>query len=179
MTSPTTPFECPICDGGTVRLAKIPYAIEFRGKEYVVPEADVMVCDKCGEVFFAAGQSDALQRRASDMARRDMGLLTGAEISAFRKENGLTQAQFERALGAPPKSLARWEIGTVLQSHTVDTFLRVLMAHPALLAELLEPTRAPSASTVPADRHTNYSQPPRPQPKKRRTYACPQLALAA
>ena len=55
----------------------------------------------------------------------------------FRKSLRLTQAQLERAMGIPPKTLARWEIGTVLQSCAADRFLRVLMAHPELVAELL------------------------------------------
>ena len=129
-------FRCPACDRGTVRETTTAYGVEFRGKAYVVPDAEVMACSHCEEIFFGPGQSDALQRRASDLAREDMGLLTGAEIAEFRKQHGLTQAQFERVLGAPAKSVARWEIGSVLQSRTVDTFLRVLMNHPALLEEL-------------------------------------------
>lgn len=136
MTIATGTFSCPFCDGGTVAKTQAPYRVEFRGKEYLVPDADVMACDHCGEVLFAPGQSDAFQRRAADIAREDMGLVTGAQIAAFRKRNGLTQAALERALGAPPKSVARWEIGSVLQSRTVDTFLRLLMSHPELLKEL-------------------------------------------
>ena len=136
MTIATGTFDCPFCDGGTDAKTQAPYQVEFRGKEYLVPDADVMACDHCGEVFFAPGQSDALQRRASDMAREDMGLVTGAQIAAFRKKHGLTQAVLERAIGAPPKSVARWEIGSVLQSRTVDTFLRLLISHPELLEEL-------------------------------------------
>lgn len=42
-------------------------------------------------------------------------------------------------MGVPPNTVARWEIGCVLQSCAADRFLRVLIAHPALLAELLDP----------------------------------------
>ena len=66
-----------------------------------------------------------------------MGLLTGGEITDFRKTLGLTQAQLEKTLGVPAKTVARWEIGTVLQSCAADRFVRVLMAHPELVAELL------------------------------------------
>jgi putative zinc finger/helix-turn-helix YgiT family protein len=96
-----------------------------------------MRCDSCGEVFFAPGQSDALQRAASDVARAEMGLVTGAEIARFRASRGLTQAQLEAALDVPAKTVARWEIGSVLQSRAADRFLRVLRAHPELVGELL------------------------------------------
>ena len=138
MNRKVAPFKCPYCDTGIMRPAKVPYEMTFRGKSYTIPDADVMACDKCGEFVFAPGQSDALQRRASDLARKDMGLLTGAEIAAFRKQHGLTQSELERVLGAPRKSVARWEIGSVLQSKTVDTFLRLLMTRPDLLYDLLE-----------------------------------------
>ena len=135
-------IECPMCESGIVRPAKTPYKVQFRNRQITIPDADVMACGSCGEVFFASGQSDALQRRAADALRAEMGLLSGARMAAFRKEHGLTQAQFERALGAPPKSIARWEISCVFQSGTVDTFLRVLIAHPALLEELMQPARS-------------------------------------
>lgn len=178
MSCSLPPFRCPMCDRGTVSAGKVPYAVTFRGKDYQIPDADVMACSECGEVFFAPGQSDALQRRASDLARQDMGLLTGAEIAAFRKGQGLTQAQFERALKAPPKTVARWEIGTVLQPHAVNTFLRVLIAHPELLAELLED----AGETVPASpthRYAGYARVDGQELIGRRTCERPELALAA
>jgi putative zinc finger/helix-turn-helix YgiT family protein len=134
----TSQFACPVCATGTVLCARIPYDVAFRGRDYQVPSAEVMLCDSCAEVFFAPGQSDALQRIASDIARVDMGLVPGAEIVQFRKALGLTQAELEEAIGVPAKTVARWEIGSVLQSRAADRFLRLLMAHPALVAELLE-----------------------------------------
>jgi putative zinc finger/helix-turn-helix YgiT family protein len=122
--------------------------VSFRDQAYTVPEVEALHCDSCGEVFFAPGQSDALQRAASDLARRAMGLVTGAEIAGFRTSQGLTQAEFEAALGVPPKTVARWEIGSVLQSRAADRFLRVLIAHPALVKEL--PTLADSGLSAAA-----------------------------
>jgi len=129
-------FRCPACGTGTVREARVPYTVKFRGSEYEVEDAEVMLCSDCEEIYFAPGQSDALQRRAADKAREDMGLLTGHEIAAFRRTQGLTQAELEGALGVPPKTVARWEIGTVLQSRCPDTFLRLLMRHSELIDEL-------------------------------------------
>jgi putative zinc finger/helix-turn-helix YgiT family protein len=131
------PFECPVCLKGTVRNACIPLDVPIRDRQYTVPDASVMQCDSCDEIFFAPGQSDAVQRKAADAVRPELGLLTGKTIADFRTSLGLTQAQLEKAMAVPPKTVARWEIGSVLQSCAADRFLRVLMAHPELVAELL------------------------------------------
>jgi putative zinc finger/helix-turn-helix YgiT family protein len=131
------PFKCPICLRGTVRDACVALDVPIRERVYSVPDADAMRCDACGELFFAPGQGDALQRKAADTARPQLGLLTGKAIADFRTSLGLTQAQLEKAMAVPPKTVARWEIGSVLQSCAADRFLRVLMAHPELVAELL------------------------------------------
>ncbi len=134
-------FACPVCAAGSVRRARIPHDVAFRGRTYLVPSAEVMRCDSCAEVFFAPGQSDALQRIGSDIARAEMGLVPGAEIVQFRKALGLTQAELEAAMGVPAKTVARWEIGSVLQSRAADRFLEMLMSHPGLVEELLERER--------------------------------------
>ena len=131
------PFGCPSCLEGTVRDARVALDVPIRERVYNVPDAEAMQCDVCGEVFFAPGQGDALQRKAADAARPEIGLVTGKEIADFRKSLGLTQARLEAAMAVPPKTVARWEIGSVLQSCAADRFLRVLMAHPELVAELL------------------------------------------
>ena len=136
-TNNVLPFKCPMCQEGVVQQACISLDVPIRDRPYTVVDAEVMQCTACGEVFFAPGQGDALQRKAADMARPGLGLLTGKEIADFRKSLGLTQAQLERALAVPPKTVARWEIGSVIQSCAADRFLRVLIAHPELVTELL------------------------------------------
>ena len=126
--------------------ACIPYDVTIRDRVYTVLDAEVMQCDSCGDIFFAPGQGDALQRKAADAARPELGLLTGWEIADFRKSLSLTQAELERAMGVPPKTVARWEIGSVLQSRAADRFLKVLITHPALVAELLAAEEVSSGS---------------------------------
>lgn len=133
------PFHCPVCESGMVADARAPYDVTFRDRVYTVPDAEVMQCGSCGEVFLAPGQSDTLQRIAADAVRTEMGLLTGKEMADFRKSHGLTQAELEKVMGVPEKTVARWEVGSVLQSRAADRFLRVLMAHPSLIPELLDP----------------------------------------
>lgn len=86
-------------------------------------------CDACDEEWFAPGQMDAVMRRASDRIREEEGLLKPDEIRAIRERYGLSQAKFERLLGAGQKTVIRWEKGTVFQSKTTDSLLRLLAAN--------------------------------------------------
>jgi putative zinc finger/helix-turn-helix YgiT family protein len=154
------PFECPACLKGMVRCVSIPYDVTIRERVHTVPDAEVMQCETCGEIFFAPGQSDALQRKAADAVRPELGLLTGKEMADFRRSLGLTQAQLERTMGVPEKTVARWEVGCVIQSRAADRFLRVLMAHPELVAELAEakPPTAEDAEPAASDRHVKAAE---------------------
>ncbi|MDZ4168886.1 MAG: type II toxin-antitoxin system MqsA family antitoxin, partial [Coriobacteriia bacterium] len=47
----------------------------------------------------------------------------------------LTQSDLARLLGVTTKAVGRWESGLVRQNRTADTLLRLLAAHPELVAE--------------------------------------------
>ena len=48
---------------------------------------------------------------------------------------GLSQADLEKTLGIGPKTVVRWEKGTVRQSRAADLLLRILAAHPRHVLE--------------------------------------------
>jgi HTH-type transcriptional regulator / antitoxin MqsA len=98
-------------------------------------------CPACGETFYAGGTGDDTLRRATAAIRAEDGLLPPDEIIAIRRRYGLTQAQMERLIGAGAKTVVRWERGTVPQSRTADTLLRVLREHPDVVAWLAEQPR--------------------------------------
>jgi HTH-type transcriptional regulator/antitoxin MqsA len=52
------------------------------------------------------------------------------EIRDLRKRLGLTQHAFEKLLGVGPKTVLRWEKGTVFQNRSTDSLLRVIDAVP-------------------------------------------------
>ncbi|HEX8674618.1 MAG TPA: type II TA system antitoxin MqsA family protein, partial [Longimicrobium sp.] len=106
------------------------------GEREVSVESEFMRCSGCGEAFFLPEQADALQRLAADQVRREDGLLATGEVKAFRERLRLSQAEFEQLLGTGPKTVVRWERGTVTQSSTADTLMRVLMKHPDALHDL-------------------------------------------
>jgi HTH-type transcriptional regulator/antitoxin MqsA len=119
---------CVIC-GGDVRQVQAAHEVRV-GQRTVTLESDHRQCVQCGERFFSPDQLDEIQKRAADTVRREEGLLFPWDIRGIRTRLGLTQAQFERLLGAGPKTVVRWEKGTVFQNGATDSLLRVLAALP-------------------------------------------------
>lgn len=98
------------------------------------------MCAVCGESFFDPEVADRLHRSAVVKLKRARGLLPGSEIKALRESLGLSQAAFERLIGAGPKTVVRWENDTVFQNKTADTLLRVLRDYPVVAADLMAKT---------------------------------------
>ncbi len=73
-------------------------------------------------------------------------------IVALREKYGLTQAGLERLIGAGEKTVVRWERGTVAQNQTADTLLRVLDAHPDVVAQLAKERGVELRKRAPARR---------------------------
>jgi len=62
--------------------------------------------------------------------RRREDLLSPAAVKAIRAKFSLTQAELENVLGVAPKTVVRWERGTVCQSRAIDQLLRIADAVP-------------------------------------------------
>jgi HTH-type transcriptional regulator/antitoxin MqsA len=136
--------------GGEARLITSPFEVHVGNRSATV-EAERMRCDACGAEFFLPGQMDAAQRLGAAKMRSAEGLLAPEEIKAFRETRGITQAQLERLLGVGPKTVVRWERGTVFQNPATDALLRVIRGVPAAgryLAEL-RGVDLPPAPTAP------------------------------
>jgi HTH-type transcriptional regulator/antitoxin MqsA len=101
-------------------------------------------CRRCGEVYLKLEGANAVQLEAARRLRQARGLLTPDEIRAIRGSLGLSQAGLERLLGTGPKTVVRWEKGTVFQSATADRLMRLLAARPELVP-LLEPDETDSS----------------------------------
>ncbi len=127
---------CPEC-GGAVSRGQ--HSIDMHiGRRTVSITGSFERCNgECREVYFAPGEMDAAMRRASEAIRLEEGLLLPDEIKAFRKRVGLTQPQMEDLIGAGPKTVVRWEKGTVIQNGATDTLLRLLRDVPEALRHKL------------------------------------------
>lgn len=68
--------------------------------------------------------------------RAHAGLLTPAEIRGIREKYDLSQTDLEKALGFGPKTVVRWERGSVCQSSAANNLLVVARDFPAVFADL-------------------------------------------
>lgn len=131
------PFEtCPIC-GGRVEVRTADREIHV-GKRTARLQIEAATCVDCGEYFVSPNEMDEVQIRASELIRKEEGLLFPERIARIRKKLGLSQSQFERLLGVGPKTVVRWERGTVFQNSATDNLLRVLDSVPEAVAFLAE-----------------------------------------
>lgn len=119
---------CAHCDGEAVGVREERSVTV--GRRSAIVEVDFARCNDCRGEFFLAGQLELAQRKASDAIRRAEGLQLAGEIRAIRQRLGLSQLQFERLLGVGPKTVVRWEGGTVFQNRATDSLLRLVDALP-------------------------------------------------
>ena len=129
------PKRCAAC-GGAVEVSTDAVATELRGVTMHIDGVEHGRCMACGELYLTLEAATAVQIEAARRLRRERGLLTPDEIRALRATLGLSQAGFERLLGTGPKTVVRWEKGTVFQSATADRLMRLLAARPELAALL-------------------------------------------
>jgi HTH-type transcriptional regulator/antitoxin MqsA len=125
---------CHDCGGISV-LTREPRNV-LSGDRSVEVEAEFMRCTSCGEIYFRPGQMQAMQRAAVDLVRREEGLLAPGEIESIRAQYGLSQAAFEQLIHAGPKTVTRWERGSVAPNGTADTLLRILRDEPGVVERL-------------------------------------------
>lgn len=141
------PTTCAAC-GEAVEACAETIAVELRGVTVRVDGVEHGRCRSCGEVYLTLDGANAVQLEAARRLRRARGLLTPDEIRAIRTSLRLTQAGFERLLGTGPKTVVRWEKGTVFPSATADRLMRLLAARPEL-ASLLQRDTGDNAATEP------------------------------
>ena len=128
MSRNRVPEPCPVCGGRLMPVREV-REIRIGQRTTVVPDA-FSRCTGCSEELYAPGQMEAVQRRASTQIRQNEGLLLPAEIREIRESLGLSQHAFERLLGVGPKTVVRWERGTVFQNQATDSLLRIIRAFP-------------------------------------------------
>lgn len=150
MTPHPTLRECPLCGGSVVTFSG---DIRIRvGKRAVTVASDHDVCTACEEAFYAPGQLEALEQRASSAIRDEDGLLSPAEIRAIRESMGLSQAGLEQLLGVGAKTVVRWERGTVVPNRATDNLLRTIEAVPAAAQFLRSRSERTQRPMTPASR---------------------------
>jgi HTH-type transcriptional regulator/antitoxin MqsA len=98
-----------------------------------------MRCAECEEEYYTGTQARDSTARLQALRRAREGLLTPEEIRQIRYRHRLSQRALEKILGLGPKTVVRWERGTVLQSKAADDVLRLIdrdAANLRLLAKI-------------------------------------------
>ena len=105
-------MKCFACGDGV--LAERPTQIEgeLKGEKYAV-NIEALVCSVCGHVALEGNRAPEYMRRLADAYRTAHDLLTSDEIRNLRRQLGMTQQGFAKALGVGPASVKRWELGLV------------------------------------------------------------------
>ena len=162
------PKNCGEC-GSPVEESVESIPIDLRGELVNVSGITHGRCSVCGEIYLDLDASERLQREAVARLREARGLLTPAEIRDLRTSLDLSQAKFEKLLGTGPKTVVRWEKGTVFQSATADRLMRLLITQPAL-ADILSGTESQTggARPIPIQAPSLATPPQAKTPRRRR-----------
>src|SRR5690348_15951171 len=117
------PIRCPVCRSVETGLVSAPRQVTADDATPLEFPDEFTRCRHCGEEFYTRDQSLASSRAAARVLREREGLLPPDRIRAIRDSYGLTQADFEKALRLGPKTVVRWESGTVRQSAMANSLL--------------------------------------------------------
>lgn len=128
--------QCVLC-GGTVSRRPVTVDIAVGARRSVPVIRTLLQCEGCQETYYAPGEMDEVHRAAAAAVREREGLLSSTEIRELRESLGMTQAELEDVLRVGPKTVVRWERGTVFQNKSTDTLLRALRDVPELRDYLL------------------------------------------
>jgi len=85
--------------------------------------------------------------KLSEALRRQIGLLTPAEIRQKRKDLGLSQQDLADSLQVAMETVSRWETGAQMQQRSLDGFLRAFFDLPAL-REYMKGRQAKTAGSL-------------------------------
>lgn len=125
-------MRCMDC-GSVMRRTTEPITEEYKGYTLTVSDIEHYKCDACGEYEISADEADRLSHALLIAYARARDLLTPQEVRAIRKRLGMTQSQFEKALGVSAPAVSRWETGAAAPSKSVCKLMRMFDAHPDLV----------------------------------------------
>lgn len=128
--------HCPLCERGDLESQTVDETIRYGGREIVVPGVEISVCLSCGEEIVLPEQAKRNEVLFADAKRNADGLMTSAEIVAWRDRHGLTQRNAGSIFGGGVNAFSKYERGEVLQLRAVDSLMRTIDAFPAVLSFL-------------------------------------------
>ncbi len=130
---------CPNCEEyteTTIRVEKEVY--DVRGEPIEV-EAEVTICQKCGEKIFDEERDSRNLEKAYNLYREKHNLLSPEQIRTIREKYGLSQRALSRLLGWGEITIHRYENGAV-QDNAHNNLLH-LIEDPENIKTLFEANR--------------------------------------
>ena len=118
-------FQCVACgsSNGRVRTEHIEFDYG-QGASSTKLTANVLIktCNECGERVHGA---DAEKLRHNSVCEH-LGVLTAEQVRQVRHSLQLSREEMSELTGIGSASIARWELGTLIQNRAYDRFLRLL-----------------------------------------------------
>jgi len=139
---------CPNCEEYTdVKLGVEKEIYNVRGEPIEI-EAEVAICQKCGEKIFDEERDSRNLEKAYSQYRENHNLLPPDKIRTIREKYGLSQRALSHLLGWGEITIHRYEGGAV-QDNVHDSLLRFI-ADPPNMQKLFEANRnkLPSYTTA-------------------------------
>jgi len=103
-------FPCPECGHGTVRSTRIlNYKTKIKGYPFVVDEAVIGVCDRCGSESFAPEETKRWEELFYRSLEARHALLSPQEMLELRTSLELSMEDFARLIGCTLQSILAWE----------------------------------------------------------------------
>ena len=128
---------CPICGEGHVTAQVQEIESDYKGQKAMLP-LHYRLCNVCTSDFAGAPESKRNRRALMAFRKRIDGLLTGAEITALRKQYQMTQGQAARLFGGGPVAFSKYENDDVAQSESMDNLLRLVRRSAEAFWQLVE-----------------------------------------
>jgi len=124
--------KCLVCFEGILTEDTIIEKSHYKGIEYSV-KCHISICPVCGSDFVLPKQAKLNSALAKDEIRKIDGLLTASEITDIRTQLGLTKVKASELFCRGKNSFSKYESSEVIQSASMDKFLRLVANRPNLL----------------------------------------------
>jgi putative zinc finger/helix-turn-helix YgiT family protein len=109
-TATTFDYTCPECERGTMQTTRVQnHKTRIKGYPFVVDEAVIGVCDRCGARAFAPEETRRWEVLFSRSLEAQQAFCTPKDIADLRNTLGLTMEDFARLIGSTRQSVAVWE----------------------------------------------------------------------
>jgi len=126
---------CPRC-GTMMKETRSRLKLPINSEEITVSSASHLKCPKCREIVLRFREAKRLHEDASEIYRRNHGLLSADEIRAIRGRFNLNQADLARLLRLGANTVSRWESGRNVQTAAMDILLRLIRDLPGSIEYL-------------------------------------------